>query len=140
VNHKEKADAWAKPLTGPRRSTSGPRRRSLISIIRAWRRFFKKSDLFWFWQATSQQGSLTCPGSPLPGGAGLGFLIARAIKYLGSDDVVCPKFKKITFQQKFLVLCRRREDSASRIETFGDFSRAGGPKNLFCIALAKAAA
>jgi hypothetical protein len=60
VKHKEKADAQAKPLTGLRRSTSGSRRRSLISIIRAYQRFFKKSHLFWFWQSTR----LYAPSNP----------------------------------------------------------------------------
>ena len=36
-----------------------------------------------------------CPLAPLPGGAGLGSLISIAMKYLGSDGVVCPKLKKL---------------------------------------------
>jgi hypothetical protein len=47
---------------------------------------------------------------------------------------------KIFILRKFMLSWRRREDSASRTETFGDFFRARGPKNLFWIALAKAAA
>jgi SAM-dependent methyltransferase len=47
--------------------------------------------------------------------------------------------EKIPFLSKLLLSWRRREDLASRTETFGDFFRARGPKNLFGIALAKAA-
>jgi hypothetical protein len=49
-------------------------------------------------------------------------------------------FEKILFLQKVVLSCRRRENSASRTETFADFFGARGPKNLFWIALAKAAA
>jgi hypothetical protein len=49
-------------------------------------------------------------------------------------------FEKITFSRKLVLSLRRREDSASRTETLGDFFRARRPKNLFWIAVGKAAA
>jgi hypothetical protein len=52
-----------------------------------------------------------------------------------------PKIQgKSILLRKLTLSWRRQEDSTSRTETFGDFSRARDPKILFGIALAKAAA
>jgi hypothetical protein len=50
VKHKEKADARTKPLTGRRRSTSGPRRRRLMLIGEIYHNFSMKFDKSRSWQ------------------------------------------------------------------------------------------
>ena len=79
-------------------------------------------------------------GPPLPVSAGLGSLISTALSCLGSEGESGPIFNDLTFLVKFVLPCRRIKDSASGTETWGDFPRARGPKNLFWITVAKAAA
>jgi len=52
-----------------------------------------------------------------------------------------PKIQeKSIFSRKFVIAWRRREDSASRTETLGEFSRERGTKNHFLTVVTKAAA
>jgi len=44
------------------------------------------------------------PEAPLPGGAGLGSLISIAVKYLGSDGMVCQKFRENYFIRESCVI------------------------------------
>ncbi len=51
-----------------------------------------------------------------------------------------PRWGRLYIFAGFVLSCRPREDSDSRIETLEDFPRAKRSQNLFWIAMAKAAA
>ena len=78
--------------------------------------------------------------APLSGGAGLESLRSTALRFLGSEGKVRQKFKGKVLYQGNLCYHYAEEESASRTETLGDFFRVRGPKDLFWIVVAKAAA
>ena len=58
----------------------------------------------------------------------------------GARGLGMPKIQGKVLFREICDIMPLREDSASRTETLGDFPRERGPKNLFWIAVAKAAA